>query len=39
VIGRLYFEGASRVWVEASEQQRSHDAIGRLYRKRSINPI
>jgi transposase len=32
VIGRLYFEGASRVWVEASEQQRSHDAIGRLYR-------
>ncbi len=33
VIGRLYFEGASRVWVEASEQQRSHDAIGRLYQK------
>jgi transposase len=32
VIGRLYFEGASRVWGEASEQQRSHDAIGRLYR-------
>ena len=32
VIGRLYLEGASRVWVEASEQQRSHDAIGRLYR-------
>jgi transposase len=32
VIGRLYFEGASRVWVEASEQQRSHDALGRLYR-------
>jgi transposase len=32
VIGRLYFEGASRVWVEASEQERSHDAIGRLYR-------
>ncbi len=32
VIGRLYFEGASRVWVEASEQQRSHDAMGRLYR-------
>jgi len=32
VIGRLYFEGASRVWAEASEQQRSHDAIGRLYR-------
>jgi len=32
VIGQLYFEGASRVWVEASEQQRSHDAIGRLYR-------
>jgi transposase len=32
VIGRLYFEGASRVWVEASEQQRRHDAIGRLYR-------
>ncbi|MFH0343932.1 MAG: transposase [Chromatiales bacterium] len=31
VIGRLYFEGASRVW-EASEQQRSHDAMGRLYR-------
>ena len=32
VIGRLYFEGASRAWVEASEQQRSHDAMGRLYR-------
>ncbi|MCA1851499.1 MAG: transposase [Beggiatoa sp.] len=32
VIGRLYFEGASRVWMEASEQQRSHDALGRLYR-------
>ncbi len=31
VIGRLYFEGASRVWVEASEQ-RGHDAMGRLYR-------
>ncbi|MGH8564342.1 MAG: hypothetical protein ACREXW_09735 [Gammaproteobacteria bacterium] len=32
VIGRLYFEGASRVWTEASEQARSHDAMGRLYR-------
>jgi transposase len=32
VIGRLYFEGASRVWVEPSEQQRSHDALGQLYR-------
>jgi hypothetical protein len=25
VIGRLFFEGASRAWVEASEQQRSHE--------------
>ncbi|MGH7262071.1 MAG: IS110 family transposase, partial [Nitrospiraceae bacterium] len=32
VIGRLYFEGASRVWIEPTEQQRSHDAMGRLYR-------
>ena len=32
VIGRLYFEGASRVWIEPTEQQRSHDAVGRLYR-------
>jgi len=32
VIGRLYFEGASRVWAEASEQARSHDTMGRLYR-------
>lgn len=32
MIGQMYFEGASRVWVEASEQQRSHDAIERLYR-------
>jgi transposase len=32
VIARLYWEGASRVWVEASEQQRELNAIGRLYR-------
>jgi transposase len=32
VIGRLYWEGASRVWVEASAQQRGLTALGRLYR-------
>jgi transposase len=32
VIARLYWEGASRVWVEASERQRELNAIGRLYR-------
>ena len=32
VIARLYWEGASRVWVEASEQPRGLNAIGRLYR-------
>jgi transposase len=32
VIARLYWEGASRVWVEANEQRRGLNAIGRLYR-------
>jgi transposase len=32
VIARLYWEGASRVWVEASEHQRELHAMGRLYR-------
>jgi transposase len=32
VIARLYWEGASRVWAESSEQQRELNAIGRLYR-------
>jgi transposase len=32
VIARLYWEGASRVWVEASESQRELNALGRLYR-------
>jgi transposase len=32
VIARLYWEGASQVWVEASESQRELNAIGRLYR-------
>jgi transposase len=32
VIARLYWEGASRVWVEASEQPRELNASGRLYR-------
>jgi hypothetical protein len=32
VIARLDWEGASRVWIEASEQPRELNAIGRLYR-------
>ena len=32
VIARLYWEGASRVWIEASAPQREFDAMGRLYR-------
>jgi hypothetical protein len=32
VIARLYWEGASRVGVEASEQPRELNASGRLYR-------
>ena len=32
VIARLYWEGASRPWGEASAPQREFDAVGRLYR-------